>query len=172
MNTTSVTLPLSRRFLAERVDCVWLGLVALWVAVAAGAESGRLVQVGPIVPVAHPPNVHPMFSQWTYIPGGPVVCVFHGQPETRHQVFVGLIEDYWDRPGQRLMDIQVAGKVLATVDSFNGAKGKPHGYLFPATTDAKGELWIRIAPNPAAADKNPAVCGLLLFSGNARVRRA
>ena len=71
--------------------------------------------------------------------------------------------------GQRLMDIQLAGKVLATVDTFNGAKGKPHGYLFPATTDQKGELWIRILPNPAAPDKNPALCGLLLFSGDARV---
>src|SRR5512138_3336823 len=102
------------QFLTRRSSCVWAVALALWglvwVGVVGGAESGRLVQVGPIAPVAHPANVHPMFRQWTYIPGGPVVCVFHGRPETGYQVFLGLIEDYWDRAGQRLMDIQVGGK--------------------------------------------------------------
>lgn len=161
--------PAAKKKRRARLACVWLFITVLWAAVAVGEESGRLVQVGPIAPVAHPPNVHPMFNQWTYIPAGPIVCVFHGDPQTRYQVFLGLIEDYWDRAGRRLMDIQVAGKVLATVDAFNGSKGKPHGYLFPAITDQKGELWIRICPNASAPDKNPAICGLLLFPADARV---
>jgi hypothetical protein len=110
-----------------------------------------------------------MFSQWTYSPGGPLVCRFQGQPNTRYQVFAGLIEDYWNHAGQRVVDIEVAGKVLATIDTFNGAKGKPHGYLFPAAADGEGELSVRICPHPGAPDQNPAVCGLLLFPADARV---
>jgi len=67
------------------------------------------------------------------------------------------------------VDIEVAGQVVKTVDTFNGAKGKPHGYVLPGTTDGKGELIVRILANPAAPDKNPAVCGLLLFPDEARV---
>jgi hypothetical protein len=151
------------------MNCLWTILLAASAALAVHAESGRLVRIGPVGPVSHPLNVHPMFSQWTYVVSAPLVCRFQGQPNTRYQVFVGLIEDYWNRAGQRLEDIEVAGKVLATVDTFNGVKGKPHGYLFPATTDGKGELWVRICPHPGAPDQNPAVCGLLLFSGDARV---
>ncbi len=143
--------------------------LALWSTLPAHAESGRLVRLGPVAPVAHPPNVHPMFSHWTYFLHGPLVCAFHGQPQTNYQVFIGLIEDYWDHAGQRLIDINLGGKVIATLDTFNGAKGKPHGYVFPATTDQKGELWIRIPPHPGAPDQNPAVCGLLLFPAGVRV---
>jgi hypothetical protein len=151
---------------------LWLFVLAASAALAAGSESGRLLRMGPLAPVAHPPNVHPMFSQWTYFPGGPLVCRFRALPNTGYQVFVGLIEDYWNQAGQRVVDIEVAGKVLATIDTFNGAKGKPHGYLFPAATDAKEELSVRICPHPDAPDQNPAVCGLLLFPADARVDAA
>lgn len=52
-----------------------------------------------------------MFAHWMYVPGGPVACGFQGRPETSCQVFVGFIADFWDKPGQRMVDIEVAGKV-------------------------------------------------------------
>jgi hypothetical protein len=138
--------------------------------VLAGApESGRWVHFGPVGPVTHPPGVHPMFTHWVYFPHGPLVCRFNAKPDTSYQVFVGLTEEAWDKPGQRIIDIEVAGKVLATVDTFNGAKGRPHGRLFPATSNAEGELTVRLLPNPASPDKNPAACGVLLFPADAKL---
>jgi hypothetical protein len=74
---------------------------------------------------------------------------------------------WWGRPGQLMMDIEVAGKVVTTVDSFQKAKGAASGYLFPATTAAQGRLEVRVCPHPGAPDQNAVVCGVLLFPGDA-----
>jgi hypothetical protein len=126
-------------------------------------EKGWLVRMGPVSPISHPPGAHPMFEHWTFCAGESIICRFEGLPNTNYQVFIGLTEAYWDKPEQRIVDLEVAGTKRLTVDSYQGAKGTPHGYLFPASTDAKGELLVRIAPHIGSPDQNPAVCGLLLF---------
>ena len=93
----------------------------------------------------------------------PIVCRFSALPNTSYTVFVGLSEAHWDRAGQRVMDLEVGGKILATVDSFQKTKGAPSGYLFPATTDARGRLEVRVCPHPGAPDTNTVLCGVLLF---------
>lgn len=104
-----------------------------------------------------------MFGHWLIGLNQPVTCRFFAQPNMRYQVLVGLTEAHWNKPGQRVMDIEIAGKVVATVDSFQKAKGAPSGHLYPATTDAHGRLEVRVCPHPGAPDRNTVVCGVLLF---------
>ena len=66
------------------------------------------------------------------------------------------------------MDLEIAGKIAATVDSFQKAKGTASGYLFPATTDERGRLEVSICPHPGAPDQNTVVCGVLLFPADAK----
>ena len=108
-----------------------------------------------------------MFAHWLFRVGQPIVCEFTAQPNTPYQVFIGLTEAHWDRPGQRVVDLEVGGKTMAAVDTFQKAKGQPHGYLFRAAADGEGRLLARIAPHPGSPDQNPVVCGVLLFPDDA-----
>ena len=122
---------------------------------------------GSAAAIPAPADMHPMFSHWLIGYGRPVACRFAAQPNTPYQVFIGLNEAWWDKPGQRMMDIEIAGKLVATVDSFQKAKGTASGYLFPAITDAQGRLEVRVCPHAGAPDQNTIVCGVLLFPGDA-----
>ncbi len=154
-----------------------------------GAQSARLRQVtfpivttnekprpfgvftnpGSVAAIQAPPDVHPMFSHWRIGEKCPVACRFAAKPSTSYQVFIGFNEAWWDKPGQRLMDIEIAGKVVATVDSFQKAKGTPSGYIFPVTTDQRGGVMIRIVPHSGAPDQNTVVCGVLLFPADVKL---
>jgi hypothetical protein len=136
-------------------------------AAQAGAPSGRFIDPGAVAPIAAPPDAAPLFTRWLVGRNEPIVCRFSASPNTPYRVFVGLSEAYWERSGQRLMDIEVAGRVVATVDSFRRAKGTPSGHLFAATTDTHGRLEVRVRPHPGAPDQNTVVCGILLFPANA-----
>ena len=125
--------------------------------------TGQFVNPGSAAAIPSSPEVHPMFAKWLVGVGQPVTCRFSARPDTEYQVFVGLTEAYWDKPGQRLMDLEVAGKIVATVDSFQKRKGTPSGYLNRARTDAQGQLTVRVCPHPGAPDTNTVVCGVLLF---------
>ncbi len=128
---------------------------------------GRFLNPGSAAAILAPAGAHPMFSQWLVGGKRAIACRFAAQPATQYQVFVGFNEGWWDKPGQRLMDLELAGKVAATVDSFQAAKGTPSGHLFPVVTDAQGRLDVRICPHPGAPDPNPVVCGVLLFPSGA-----
>ena len=136
-------------------------------ATQAGVPSGRFLEPGPVAPIAAPPDADPLFGRWLVGRKTPIVCRFSAAPNTPYRVFIGLSEAHWDRAGQRLMDLEVAGRVVATVDSFQKAKGTPSGYLFSVTTDARGRLDVRVCPHPGAPDQNTVVCGVLLFPANA-----
>lgn len=131
--------------------------------------AGRFVSVGRSGPIPHAEDTHPMFADWLYCPGQPVVCRFEASPATEYQVLVGLTEAYWETPGQRVVDLEVAGRVVATVDTFGTARSTPQGYLFRATSDSEGSLLVRVLPHPGAPDQNPAVCGVLLYAADADV---
>ena len=133
----------------------------------AAAPSGRFLEPGDSAPITAPAGANPLFGHWLVGRKKPIVCRFSAPPNTPCRVFVGLSEVHWDRAGQRIMDIEVAGTIVATVDSFQNAKGRPSGYLFPATTDERGRLEVRICPHPGALDQNTVVCGVLLFPANA-----
>jgi hypothetical protein len=124
---------------------------------------GRFTKFTTSGPIPHQAEAHLLFAHWLYRVGQPVVCLFEARPNTRYQVFIGLTEIHWDRPGQRVVDLEVAGKLVATVDTFQKAKATPHGYLYSATTDGEGRLTVRICPHPGSPDQNPVVCGVLLF---------
>lgn len=136
---------------------------------AAEIPSGRFIEPGDAAPIPASPEMHPMFANWLVGLGQPIVCRFSAQPNTEYQVFVGLTEAYWDKAGQRLMDLEVAGSIVATVDSFQKTKGMPSGYLFRASSDARGHLAVRICPHPGAPDQNTIVNGVLLFAADTRL---
>lgn len=148
-----------------------------------GAQSARLRQVtfpmatiekqrpygviarGSVAAISSQPDTLPMFDHWLIGEKQPIVCLFAAKPKTAYQVFVGFNEAWWDKPGQRIMDIEISGKIVATVDSFQKAKGTPSGHIFQVTTDERGGLTVRICPHLDVPDPNPVVCGVLLFPG-------
>ncbi len=154
-----------------------------------GAQSARLRQVtfpivtanekprpfgcftspGSTAAIPAPADTHPMFSHWRIGEKRPIVGRFSAKPNTPYQVFLGFNEQWWDKPGQRLMDIEIAGKVVTTVDSFQTAKGTPSGYILPVTTDQRGGVTIRVCPHPGAPDQNTVVCGVLLFPADVKL---
>ncbi len=140
--------------------------------VAAAAEkprsAGRFGNPGAVAAIPAQPGTHPMFGHWLIGEKRPIYCRFAAQPNTAYQVFIGFNEAWWDKPGQRVMDLEIAGKIAATVDSFQKAKGTASGYLFPATTDERGRLEVSICPHPGAPDQNTVVCGVLLFPADAK----
>jgi len=133
---------------------------------AAPAAQGRFNNPGPSGPIPCQAGCHPMFSNWLYCVARPIVCQFETQPDTTYQVFIGLTEVHWDRAGQRVVDLEVAGQTVATVDTFQKAQATPHGYVLRGASDAEGRLTIRILPHPGSPDQNPVVCGVLLYPGD------
>lgn len=154
---------------------MWLSFLMVAVAVGQLApetrpEAARPRFRGQIVrqdksgpPLTHTPGTHPIFQSWAYTANGPLVCEFQAEPKTEYQVFIGLIEGFWDRPGQRIMDVVVGGRTVATLDSFGPAKNRAHGYLLRGTTNGDGKLHIVLKPSARSHDRNPAACGFLLF---------
>lgn len=134
---------------------------------AAPAAQGRFNNPGPSGPIPCQAGCHPMFSNWLYCVARPIVCEFETQPDTTYQVFIGLTEVHWDRAGHRVVDLEVAGQTVATVDTFPKAQATPHGYVFRGASDAEGRFTIRIRPHPGSPDQNPVVCGVLLYAGDA-----
>ena len=129
-------------------------------------ENGWMTFSGGHGPVPQIPGTHPIFGDWAFSQRAPVRCEFAVRPTTGYQVFVGLTEAHWDEPGRRIIDLEINGSRVATLDTFHEKKNTPHGHLFPARSDASGRIHILLRPNPKAEDKNPAVCGFLLFPGN------
>jgi hypothetical protein len=147
---------------------VWwsIAILATTLHGAAPAAQGRFNNPGPSGPILCQAGCHPMFSNWLYCVARPIVCQFETQPDTTYQVFIGLTEVHWDRAGQRVVDLEVAGQTVATVDTFQQAQATPHGYVIRGASDAEGRLTIRILPHPGSPDQNPVVCGVLLYAGD------
>ncbi|MHB1457486.1 MAG: hypothetical protein ACYC0V_11295 [Armatimonadota bacterium] len=133
------------------------------------AERGWMTKYGQLQTFALPEGINPIFGQWSAQYGGTLECEFRGKPDTEYQVLIALREMYWHQAGKRIMDIDVSGKTTATVDSFNGSNGNPHAVIYRGKTNSSGILRIVIKANSSAPDQNPAVCGLLLFPGDANL---
>lgn len=114
---------------------------------------------------------NPIFKGWA-TSNKPISCEFKGKPETEYQVFVGFAEDKRTKPGMRLVDVEVGDKVQGTVDTFKGAKDAPHGYIYRGITDKDGILRVTVKPNAQSQDKTAAVCGFILFPGDAKLDAA
>lgn len=113
-------------------------------------------------------GVSPIFKGWA-TSSKPISCEFKGKPETEYQVFVGLIEHELDKPATRLVDIEIASKTVGTVDTFNGHKDTPHGYIYKGTTDKQGILRVAVKPSAQSVKKDAAVCGFMLFPADAKL---
>jgi hypothetical protein len=120
-------------------------LALLWSrATQAAAPSGRFLDPGATAPIAAPSDADPMFGRWLVGRKKPIVCRFSARPNTPYQVFVGLSEAHWDRSGQRIMDMEVGGRVVATVDSFqkNGER------------EARQSLPVHVQPSPVRSGES------------------
>ena len=130
---------------------------------AASEISGKFHMCFPREAITSPPGTHPMFSYW-HIGYRPIECIVDGPPNATLQVFIGLNECFWDHAGQRLLDIEIDGKIVASgVDTFQSAMGTPSGHVFRAKLSDNGRLIIKITANANSPDKTPVVCGILLF---------
>lgn len=102
---------------------------------------------------------------WAYGLGTPIKCRIVTQPETAFQVFIGLSKAHWNEPGKRLVDIVIQIRHVDTVDTFEAGKNVTFARMFPAKSNAKGEICVIVAPNEQTRDGSPAVCRILLFDG-------
>ncbi len=82
-------------------------------------------------------------------------------------VVFGLCEGWWDKPGQRPLDLKIEGKTRQTVDLV-AEKGRNVPALFPfEAKDEDGDGWIEIAvaAAPGAPDQNTILNVLWIFEG-------
>ncbi len=147
---------------------VLVAVVPLFGAHAVSSEevppTGGFINPGNVAAISAPVGTLPMFGSWQIgQQATPIQCRFTARSNTAYQVFIGFSEAWWDKAGQRVMDIELNGKTVATVDSFHDRKYAPSGYVFPATSDPEGTIRIRVLPHPGAPDQNTVVCGLMLF---------
>ena len=96
----------------------------------------------------------------------PATFLLKAEPDTRYLVAVGLCESHWKDPGNRICDLLIEGKKVATVDPV----AKPYGpdvpfvLTFPAA-DANKDGWIEVTSVAArgSPDVNSIVNVLWLF---------
>ncbi len=111
---------------------------------------------------------HPVYDRLTYI-SKPIVARFYAVPGEEYKLFVALMESYWSLGGNRIVDIEVNGQIVHTMDCFKDAIKTPTGYLCNVIADEKGCITVAVQPNPDAKDKTAAVCGFLLYDKTADV---
>jgi hypothetical protein len=74
---------------------------------------------------------------------------FRAEPEGRYTVVFGLCEGWHQTRGQRILDLQVEGKIRKTVDML-AAKGQNVPAVFPFDAkDENGDGWIDVAVSAA-----------------------
>jgi hypothetical protein len=99
----------------------------------------------------------------------PVQYRFRAEAGKPYSVVLGLCEGWHKEPGQRVLDLQVEGKTLKTVDMV-----AEHGANVPAVfelsaRDENGDGWIdvSVAAAPQSKDKNTILNVLWVFEGKA-----
>ena len=111
---------------------------------------------------------HPVYDRLMYV-GEPMVGRFLAQPGKEYKLFTALMESYWHVGGNRIVDIEVNGQIVQTMDCFKDAFKTPTGYLCNVKADEKGHITVAVKPNPNANDKTASVCGFLLYDKDADV---
>ena len=111
---------------------------------------------------------HPVYDRLMYV-GKPMVGRFFAEPGKEYKLFTALMESYWHIAGNRIVDIEVNGQVVQTMDCFKDAFKTPTGYLCNVKADEKGHITVVIKPNSNAKDKTASVCGFLLYDKDADV---
>lgn len=128
------------------------------------SPAGGFINPGSVAAISMPVGTLPMFSNWQVgQEATPIQFRFTARANTAYQIFIGFNEAWWDKAGQRVMDVELNGKIVATVDSFQGRMNVPSGHVLPVTSDSAGSIQLRVLPHPGAPDQNTVVCGLMLF---------
>ena len=96
----------------------------------------------------------------------PATYHLQAKAKTRYVVAVGLCESHWKTPGNRICDILIEGRKVATVDPVK----KPHGpdvpfvLTFPATDrDRNGWISVTSVATPGSPDVNSILNVVWLF---------
>jgi hypothetical protein len=114
-----------------------------------------------------PAGTDPAFGNVAIGWGHAVQYRFKARKAQRYTVVFGLCEGYHDKPGQRILTLQIEGKSLRTVDlAAEKGRNQPEVYAFPAS-DENGDGWIDLAVATAenSPDKNAILNTLWVFSG-------
>ena len=131
------------------------------ISVLRGQVEGKFIAGGSLFELDRG-KYHPVYDRLMYI-GKPMVARFSAEPGKEYKLFTALTESYWKVGGNRIVDIEVNGQVVHTMDCFKDAFKTPTGYLCTVKADEQGYITVAVNPNPNAADKTASVCGFLLF---------
>lgn len=104
---------------------------------------------------AKPPSgVDPAFANVAIGWNGPVQYRFKARPDQQFQVVFGLCEGWHTNAGQRLLDLQVEGRTVRTVDMVaEYGRNVPALFAF-AARDENGDGWVDLAVQAAAQSKD------------------
>jgi hypothetical protein len=80
-------------------------------------------------------------------------------------IALALCEGYWNVPGRRILNLQVEGKEIRTVDMVaEYGRNNPQAFWFDARdTNVDGRITISVKASRQAADKNTILNGLWVF---------
>jgi len=96
----------------------------------------------------------------------PATYFLKAEPDKRYLVAIGLCESHWQSSGNRILDLLIEGKKVATVDPVKKPYGTdvPFVLTFPAT-DANRDGWIEVTSvaNPTSPDVNSIINVIWLF---------
>ena len=98
--------------------------------------------------------------------GVPIVYRFTVPPGAERAVALGFCESHWSVPGKRPLEVHVEGAKKTEVDPVKKWGQHVPGCLTFAARDVNqdGRLEVRIAPHPAASDKNTILNVIWIFS--------
>ena len=118
---------------------------------------------------ANPPaDADPGFKHIAVAMNGSIRYRFRAEPNAQYTVVFGLCEGWHQEASQRILDLQVEGKTLKTVDLIK-EKGRnvPALFSFPAKDEnADGWINVTVAPTQGCADQNTILNTLWIFKGD------
>jgi hypothetical protein len=100
--------------------------------------------------------------------GVPILYHFKVDPKAKVNVVLGFCESFWAQAGQRPVICQVEGAPTQEVDPLaRWGQHRPGATVF-AASDANGDgtLDVAVLPKPGAADQNPILNAIWLFSAD------
>lgn len=121
---------------------------------------------------ANPPaEADPGYRHIAVVFNGAIRYRFRAEGDAGYTVVFGLCEGHHEAAGQRILDLQIEGTALKTVDMIKEfGRNVPAVFSFPAR-DGNGDGWIEVAVGPTAGspDQNTILNMLWVFGGDQKV---
>ena len=155
---------------AHQTQSLSIGTQIGWGPLSASFLKGAITEVNPplVIPNATAPTIpcDPRFKNILVGVSKPLVFRFKAPGKGTFRVAFGLIENCWDAPEKRVLDLRIEGKSVRTVDlAKEYGKNVPAVLCFDAQ-DADGDGIIELSVHAVKPDQdpNPTVSFISLFN--------